>query len=440
MRRVLLLALALLWPALLRAEVLALVGGTVVDGAGGPVLRNGVVVIDGERIVAVGPAASTPIPEGATRISTEGMTVLPGLWDLQANLMRLGHGDERRWNEVYVPIADRVVMPIAARELLLAGVTSVRDAGAPLLAATSVRDRIQAHRIDGPALYVSGPRLTKSPAARASAWQWVVADVADARTKVEELAAARVDYVLLADVDQWSAEELLAAIDAARLHGLPVQVLVQRATEVERALAANVDGIVGDGPATVFPDNVVLALRQRSAAVDRRPFAWTPAISAVMNFEALRADPEPLDDPRLLAGAPPIIVRDVLGSLADLGRVNWYDMPSTRRSSQCTRLAQLRDAGALVLIGSNAGAPAQFHGAATAGEIITWVRECRIEPQAAIRAATLDAAFAMGVAAENGSITPGKYADIIAVHGDVLRQIERLTDLAVVIRHGRRYR
>lgn len=440
MIRSLWLVLALLWPAIPRAEVLALIGGTVLDGSGGPALRNGVVVIDGERIVAVGPVNSTLIPAGATRISTEGMTVLPGLWDLQANLMRLGHADERRWNELYVPIADRVVMPIAARELLLAGVTSARDAGSPLFAATNVRERINAHRIDGPTLYVSGPRLSKEPAPQGAAWQWQVADAADAKAKVAQLADAGVDYVLLADIDQWSAEELLAAVDAARLRHLPVQVLVQRSAEVERALAANVDGVLGDGPATVFPDNVVLALRQRAASADRRPFAWAPAVSAVINFEALRADPEPLDDPRLLAGAPPIIVQDVLGSLADLGRVNWYDMPSTRRAGQCTKLAQLRDAGAMVLIGSNAGAPAQFHSGATAGEIIAWVRECRVDPQAAIRAATLDAAFAMGAAAESGSITPGKYADVIAVYGDVLRQIERLTDLAVIIRHGRRYR
>jgi imidazolonepropionase-like amidohydrolase len=438
MRRVLLL-LALAWPVLSRAEVLALVGGTVLDGTGGPALRNAVVVIDGERILAVGPAASTPIPDNATRISTEGMTVLPGLWDLQANLMRLGHADERRWNEWYVPIADRVVMPIAARELLLAGVTSARDAGSPLSAATSVRDRIASRRIDGPTLYVPGPRLTKTAAPQAAAWQWEVRDEADAAAKVRQLAAAGVDYVLLADLDQWSAAELLAAVDAARSHDLPVHVIVRRSAEVERALAANVDGILGDGPATVFPDNVVLALRSHAAVAGRRPFVWSPAISAVMNFEALRADPEPLDDPRLLAGAPRIIAQDVRNSLADIGRVTWYDMPSLRRSGQCTKLTQLRDTGVLLLIGSNAGAPAQFHSSATAGEIIAWVRECGVDPHAAIRAATLDAAFAMGAASQSGSITPGKYADVIAVYGDVLRQIERLTDLAVVIRRGRRY-
>ena len=73
-------------------------------------------------------------------------------------------------------------------------------------------------------------------------------------------------------------------------------------------------------------------------------------------------------------------------------------------------------------------------------EIVAWVRECRVQPELAIRAATLDAAYAMGVAGESGSLTPGKYADVIAVYGDVLRQVERLAEPAVVIRRGRRYR
>jgi imidazolonepropionase-like amidohydrolase len=368
------------------------------------------------------------------------MTVLPGLWDLQANLMRLGHANERRWNEQYVPIADRVIMPLAAAELLAGGVTSARDAGAPLGAVTNVRDRINMGRIDGPRLYVAGPRLTKEPAPGSEAWQWQVVDTADAKAKVDALAAQGVDYVLLADLDLWSAEELLAAVGAAREHRLPVQVVVRRPAEVMRALAANVDGFLGDGPASAFPDDVVLALRNRAAMTGYRPFTWSPSISAVMNFEALRADAEPLDDPRLLNGAPPIIVQDVLASLANLDRVTWYDQPFMRRANQCTKLAQLREAGLLVLIGSNAGAPAQFPRGATAAEIVAWVRDCGIDPHVAIRAATLDAAYAMGVAGENGSLTPGKYADVIAVYGDVLRQVERLTDLAVVIRLGRRYR
>jgi imidazolonepropionase-like amidohydrolase len=101
-----------------QAAALVLSGGTVVDGYGNPPIANGVVVIDGDRILAVGGPDVIPVPEGAEVISTEGMTVLPGLWDMQVQLMRLGHGRDARWNDTYGPLAERVVMPIAARQLL----------------------------------------------------------------------------------------------------------------------------------------------------------------------------------------------------------------------------------------------------------------------------------------------------------------------------------
>src|SRR5262249_21982185 len=60
----------------------ALVGGTLVDGFGGKPLRNSVVIIEGERIKAIGQLGMLSIPKDAEVISTEGMTVLPGLWDM----------------------------------------------------------------------------------------------------------------------------------------------------------------------------------------------------------------------------------------------------------------------------------------------------------------------------------------------------------------------
>ena len=116
----------------LAGAALVLSGGTVIDGYGNAPIPDGIVVIEGDRILAVGGAGQVAIPEGAEVVSTEGMTVLPGLWDMQADLMRLGHGDARRWNETYGPLAERVVMPIAARQLLEAGVTSARDVAAPM--------------------------------------------------------------------------------------------------------------------------------------------------------------------------------------------------------------------------------------------------------------------------------------------------------------------
>src|SRR4029434_6339029 len=135
----------------------ALVGGTLIDGFGGKPIRNSVIIIEGERIKAVGQVGTLPVPAGAEIISTEGMTVLPGLWDMHVYLMINGHSDYAHWDKTYPPMMEAVIMPASAKQLLMAGVTSARDLGGPLKASIAVRDRIRKGELPGPTLYVSGP-------------------------------------------------------------------------------------------------------------------------------------------------------------------------------------------------------------------------------------------------------------------------------------------
>ncbi|HEY8265436.1 MAG TPA: amidohydrolase family protein [Steroidobacteraceae bacterium] len=412
---------------------LVLAGGTVIDGYGNAPIPDGIIVIEGDRILAVGGVGQVAIPEGAEVISTEGMTVLPGLWDMQVSLMRLGHGDTARWNETYGPLAERVVMPIAARQLLQAGVTSVRDTAAPLDAAVNVRGRVRERRIDGPDLYVSGPALRKLAPAGTGDWQWEVKGAPDVRSKVQRLANAGVNYVLLADVEMWTAEELEAVVSEARLRGLPVHAYAERPADVVRGAAAQFDGFLGTsmgfGP---FPAEVMQAVTGRLTQAGARPIAWTPAISALLNLDSLKQNREPLDDPRITAEFPELVAADIKGSLASL--------PSVDTSGLCDKLRQLDDAKVLLLLGSGAGAPGHLHSRATWQEIDFWVRQCGIPVVRTIRAATHDAATAMGVGHESGAISPGKIADIIAVRGDVLRDPGLLQSVDVVIKRGRRVR
>ena len=108
------------------AAVKALVGGRLIDGFGGAPLADSVVVIEGERITAVGRLGEVGIPAGAEVISTEGMDVLPGLWDNHVHLEIVGHADYDHWDRTYPPLYRSTIMPAAAKQLLLAGVTSAR--------------------------------------------------------------------------------------------------------------------------------------------------------------------------------------------------------------------------------------------------------------------------------------------------------------------------
>src|SRR5262249_22968976 len=126
-------------PAAKQARLKALVGGTLVDGFAGLPIQNSVVLIDGDRISAVGQVGTLAVPAEADVISTEGMTVLPGLWDMHVHTMIVGHADYEHWDKAYFPQFESVIMPAAAKQLLMAGVTSARDLGGPLEASINVR-------------------------------------------------------------------------------------------------------------------------------------------------------------------------------------------------------------------------------------------------------------------------------------------------------------
>ena len=64
------------------SQTKALVGGTLIDGFGGKPLSNSVIIIEGERIKAIRQIGQIEIPKTAEIISTEGMSVMPGLWDM----------------------------------------------------------------------------------------------------------------------------------------------------------------------------------------------------------------------------------------------------------------------------------------------------------------------------------------------------------------------
>ncbi|NJL72083.1 MAG: amidohydrolase family protein, partial [Candidatus Competibacteraceae bacterium] len=154
----------------------------------GKPLKNSVIIIEGERIKAIGQVGNIDIPKGAEIISTEGMSVLPGLWDMHVHLMINGHADYSHWDKKYPPLFGSVIMPASARQLLMAGVTSARDLGGPLEESIAVRDAINSGKLDGPTMYMSGPFIQHEPYPGTEQFRWGVKGVEDARAKVRKLA------------------------------------------------------------------------------------------------------------------------------------------------------------------------------------------------------------------------------------------------------------
>ena len=422
------------------ARMKALVGGTLVDGFAGPPIQNSVILVDGDKISAVGQVGTLAVPKGAEVISTEGMTVLPGLWDMHVHTMIVGHADYDHWDKAYFSQFESVIMPAAAKQLLLAGVTSARDLGGPLEASINVRDRINAGKIPGATLYVSGPFIQHEPYPNTEAYRWGVKGPDDGRAKVKKIADAGVDVVKLIDQDQMTMEEVRAVVDEAHRNGKPVVAHSHRPEEIRRGLIAGVDCFEHTGLATApaYPDDIIAAIRERTAKMSLGPLYWTPTIEGLLNYEYLRDNPEALDDPAWHEGLPEAIVADIRKSLEHPDRLPYFQLTAARRPTLAHKFTQLREAGVVQLIGTDSGIPMNFHTHSTWRELDAWVNVLGVDPITTIRAATYWPSVAMKVDSQVGTVTPGKYADIIAVRGDVLRYISLLQRVDIVMKRGAR--
>jgi imidazolonepropionase-like amidohydrolase len=422
--------------------VKALVGGTLIDGYGSRGVQNSVIIIEGERIKAVGQVGSLAIPKDAEVISTEGMTVLPGLWDMHVHLMLNGHSDYAHWDKTYPSQFGPVIMPASARQLLMAGVTSARDLGAPLKESIEVRDRINAGQIPGPTLYVSGPFIQHEPYPGTELFRWGVNGVDDARAKVRRLAEAGVNCIKLIDQDQMTMAEVQTVVEEAHKHRLTVVAHSHRPEEIRRGLAAGVDCFEHTGLATApeYPPDVIAMIRERTAKMSLGPLFWTPTVEGLLNYEYFRDNPEAMDDPAWQVGLPASIVADIKQSLKHPDRLSYYQITPARRPTLARKIQQLTESGVVLLIGTDSGIPMNFHSQSTWRELDAWVNKFGIDPMTAIRAATYWPSVLMKVDKDVGTISEGKYADIIAVRGDVLRYINLLQNVDIVIKRGTRYK
>ena len=431
--------LVLLLPGSVFAQTKAFVGGTLIDGFGGQPVRNSVVLVEGERITAVGTQAEIEVPAGAQVISTEGMSVLPGLWDMHVHLMINGHADYKYWDTVMPPYLESIIMPASAKQLLMAGVTSARDLGGPLEESIRVRDRVNSGELPGPTLYVSGPFLQSAPYPGTEAFRWGVDSEPDARSKVRRLAEAGVDCIKLIDQDQIERSIVHAIVDEAHQHGLPVVAHAHRPEEIRRGLAAGVDCFehTGLSSAPEYPDDVMALIRERTAQMNLGPLYWTPTVEGLYNYEYTRDNPEKLDNDCWHEGLTPEIIEDIRASIHRPGQLSYFQLTPIRRPTLERKVNQLREAGVVLMVGTDSGIPMKFHCQSTWNEIDVWTNEFDFDAMYTIKAATYWPAKMMGVEADYGTISTGKYADLIAVEGDVLRHTALLQHVDLVVKHGK---
>jgi imidazolonepropionase-like amidohydrolase len=251
-----------------------------------------------------------------------------------------------------------------------------------------------------------------------------------------------VDCIKLIDQDEMQMDEVSAVVQEAHQHKLPVIAHAHRPEEIRRGLKAGVDDFEHTGLATApeYPEELMSLVRERTARGAAGPLFWTPTISVLYNYTYLRSNPESVDDPAWHDGLPGSIVEDIRQSLLHPERLPYYQMVPARQPWLKRKFQQLRESGAVLMIGIDSGVPMNFHSQSTWQELDVWVNEMGVPAMDAIRAATYWPAVMMKREKESGTVSEGKCADIIAVRGDVLRHIDSLQRVDMVVKHGTRYK
>jgi imidazolonepropionase-like amidohydrolase len=419
---------------------LALVGGMLLTGYEVPPVHHATILIEGSRIVQAGPASEITIPAGTTIVDTSGRTMLPGLIETHAHLVTLGHGNYATWfpwiNSHGGAQMLTKVMETAAKQLLMAGITTSIDLGAPLKESLSIRDRINKGEIVGTRVFVSGPWIARiaGPVAADSMQAGFgglnISSPAEAARETERLAAAGVDQIKAhAGLTR---DDYKAIVDAAHAHRLKVYAHVYAETDVRNALETGVDVLTHAGSAGTAPPYSPELIRDIVNA--GRPVVVTAAHRSWV-YPDTAAFPERLQDPGLKALFPPDIYAEIQDSLK-----NWPALPYFARTDREMLyrergVKQFIESGAVMGMGTDSGTPMNFHSEALWREIKVHV-DMGMTPQRAIAAATRVNAQIIGKGGDLGTIEPGKLADVIVVDGNPLFDIVALSHVEIVVKDG----
>ena len=451
---------------------LAITHVTVVDVETGKRLPDRTVLVEADRIAAIGPSDTVAVPEGATRVDGAGKYLIPGLWDMHAHVLN-------RWGWT-APLA------------VASGVTGVRDMAnwGPLTDVHRIRADVAAGRAVGPRIAAfAGPLIDGEPAIFDE--YLAVGTAEEARAVVDSLADGGVDLIKV--YTRLPRDLFFAIVDAAQRRGLPVgghvplalttaeasdagmwtvehayrhrlacaeaeetirtALLRQIDAEAQRDWAtydAIEDSTFRLGIETYSPERcaalgerlarngtwfVPTLVEMRSRFRPEEHFA--PSFDSLFTQPWLRAVPRRLvarwrDDMAFQTG--------LRAGMAD-SEAAWEAGKQNRAHEIEARLQMVGDlhrGGAGILAGTDGAVafPLVVSGYSIHEELALFV-EAGLSPLEALRTATLNPARALGMAEDLGTVSPGKLADLVLLDADPLENIANTTRIHAVVLNGR---
>jgi imidazolonepropionase-like amidohydrolase len=457
--RAAMIMLILAWAAPVGAQpVTALTGATVIDGNGGLPIANGVVLVTGTKITAVGPTSAVSIPAGARRVDVSGKYIVPGLMDANVHLVPWPSWTYIEFLARYENNFDTIVEE-GAQIALKHGFTTVFDTMGPLHPLMRVRDRINRGEIDGARLFVAGdivgfravfttPETMKSAS---KAFQSRINALFELNVgpdlcwkTPEQIRAEMAKYVALgpdfvkygatgdgepvnsevgqAAVLRFSPAQQRAMIDAVHAAGKTINTHATSAEALQIAVEAGVDMAQHcnwTGPSRI-PDSTIKFMLDKKVSCGTQ---WRPLSEAEQRqvreqkFSGTDADngKEGVDYSlenalRMIKAGVPMLVS------TDAGTID----PDVAKEGN---------------LWGGLGGEASRIGEA---EIIDMraMRQHGMTPMMIIQAATKNIAAAYKKLDQIGTLEPGKLADLVVLDADPLADIENMAKVSMVIKEG----
>lgn len=398
-------------PVAVRAQRLIVGDGTTIE--------QPVVIVQGERIVAVGPASSVAIPRGARVIDLPRHTLLPGLIDTHTHINSSDNdgGDMAVLRETGAHAA--IYGVVNAKKTLDAGFTTIRDAGATNYADIALRDLIARGVVPGPRIFAAGPSLGItgghadvngwSPLIQIPGTGMIVDGVDGMRKAVRQNVKYGSDQIKITATggilsvgdavnhSQYSEEELHAAVEEAARLGRKVMMHAHGAEGIVTAVRA---GAASIEHGSLIDDAGIAIMKARGAYL----------VPTLIILDEIVRDGE-------RKGVP-------ANSIAKAKAIE----PERRR-----RLRKAWESGVRFAFGTDA--TGDIHGR-NAQEFALMVEQLGATPMQAIVSATSSAATLIGAQDVLGTISAGKFADLIAVEGNPLDDVRRLERVDFVMKVG----
>src|SRR5215475_13994522 len=398
---------------------IAIKAGRLIDTKTGAVTNNSFILIEGDKIAAVGPDVT--VPAEVEVIDLKDKTVAPGLIDCHTHMtFQPGNYYEDIFRKSPIDVA--VVAHVYARRTLEAGFTTVRDVGAGEFIDVALRNAINRGDVVGPRMQVAtltvgatgghGDTNGFSPYLKFGGFSGLADGVDEIRKMIRfevKYGADLIKMLATAGVlseeesvgaPQFSQEEMNAIVDEAKMWGKRVAAHAHGAEGIKRAVRAGVTSIEHG---SLIDDEGIKMMKERG----------TYLVADIYNDDYILAEFAKLGYPEK------IIEKERL-----VGR------------KQRENFQKAAKAGVKLAFGTDAGVYPHGWNAKQFAHMVKW----GLTPMQAIQTATLNAADLLGWNGKVGVIAPGAFADIIAVDGDPLKDVTELERVKFVMKGGMVYK